>query len=88
MSRYGDYLHADSCLTFGEYLVGARLPEFEHRETGFLSGKYEYRMFRRTFDVAYGYDRRDIEGEWCPTMKAAKASYKEALRKSKQEAAQ
>ncbi|EEA8679365.1 hypothetical protein AH845_002557 [Salmonella enterica subsp. enterica] len=88
MSRYGDYIHADSCLSFGEYLVGARLPEFEHRETSFLSGKYEYRMFRRAFDVAYGYDRRDIEGEWCPTMKAAKASYKEALRKSKLETAQ
>ncbi|MDY8913931.1 hypothetical protein UZS93_14020 [Escherichia coli] len=87
MSRYSDYLHADCGLSFGEYLIGTRLPEFEHRETSFLSGKYEYRMFRRAFDAAYGYDRRDIEGGWHPTMKAAKASYKAALHKSKERTA-
>ncbi|MDO8233994.1 hypothetical protein Q5738_10490 [Citrobacter werkmanii] len=86
-TRYDDYLHSEVCESFGEWLVGARLPEFEHRETSFLSGKYEYRMFRCAFDTVYGYGRRDIEGEWCPTMKAAKSSYKDALRKSKQEAA-
>lgn len=85
MSTYGDYLHADSGLTFGEWLVGERLPEFEHRETGFLSGKYEYRMFRRV--TRWFGAERDVQGEWCPTMKAAKASYKSALRKSKQESA-
>ena len=86
MSRYGDYLDADSCLTFGEYLAGTRLPEFEHRAAGFLSGKYEYRMYRRV--TRWFGSERDVQGEWCPTMKAAKASYKVALRKSKQESAQ
>ncbi|EAX7621602.1 hypothetical protein BKE93_22105 [Salmonella enterica] len=80
MSKYGDYLRADSCLSFGEWLVGARLPEFERRETGFLTGKYEYRMFRRV--ARWFGSERDVEGEWCQTMKAAKASYKEALHKS------
>lgn len=85
MSNYGDYLHADSCLTFGEYLVGMRLPEFEQRETGFLTGKYEYRMFRRV--ATWFGSERDVQGEWFSTKKAAKASYKEALCKSKQERA-
>ncbi|EAO3019200.1 hypothetical protein I3B18_03925 [Salmonella enterica] len=84
MSRYADYLRADSCLSFGEYLVGTLLPEFEHRETGFMTNKYEYRMFRRV--TRWFGSERDIEGEWCQTMKAAKASYKEALRKSKESA--
>lgn len=85
MSKYGDYLHADSCMPFGEWLVGTRLPEFERREIGFLSGKYEYRMFRNV--TRWFGAERDVHGEWCPTRKAAKASYKEALRKSKQECA-
>ncbi|HFW4207797.1 TPA: hypothetical protein ACIBOM_000728 [Salmonella enterica subsp. enterica serovar Reading] len=86
MSNYSEYLHADVCIPFGEWLIGKRLPQFERRETGFLSGKYEYRMYRRS--RCYWDSYHDVQGEWCATMKAAKASYKEALRKSKQEAAQ
>lgn len=36
-------------------------------------------MYRNGPDGWWTHDR-DIEGEWCDTMKAAKASYKEALR--------
>ena len=81
-TRYEEYLDADSCQSFSEWLLGYRLPEVEHSRDG------KCRMFRYSYDAAYGYPRRDIEGEWCDTKKAAKASYKEALRKSKLEAAQ
>ncbi|MBA7934061.1 hypothetical protein HV127_22860 [Klebsiella sp. RHBSTW-00215] len=80
-TRYEEYLDADSCLPFGEWLLGYQLPEVEYDRHG------KCRMFRCSYDASYGYPRRDIQGEWCPTKKAAKASYKEALSKSKQERA-
>ncbi|HCR9764906.1 TPA: hypothetical protein OPR05_003612 [Citrobacter koseri] len=81
-TRYEDYLDADSCQSFSEWLLGYQLPEVEYNRHG------KCRMFRCSYDAAYGYPRRDIEGEWCDTKKAAKVSYKEVLLKSKQEAAQ
>ncbi|EPH1406029.1 hypothetical protein MMK79_004767 [Klebsiella oxytoca] len=80
-TRYEEYLDADSCLPFGEWLLGYQLPEVEYDRHG------KCRMFRCSYDTTYGYPRRDVQSEWCPTKKAAKASYKEALRKSKQERA-
>ncbi|MBF0035882.1 hypothetical protein HAX39_25435 [Citrobacter freundii] len=82
-TRYDEYLHSEVCESFAEWL-GIELPVYEEREVGRY--KYEYRMVRRS--RAYWDSYCDIRGEWKPTMKAAKASYKEALRKSKQEAAQ
>ncbi|MCT4701192.1 hypothetical protein MUA02_04465 [Enterobacteriaceae bacterium H20N1] len=78
-TRYGEYLHADYGHSFAEWL-GINLPEFEYRETGFLTGKYEYRMLRRCWDYS-----TDIAGDWCETKKVAKASYKEALRKRRED---
>lgn len=82
-TRYDEYLHSEVCESFAEWL-GIELPIYENREAGRY--KYEYRMVRRS--RAYWDSYYDICGEWMPTMKEAKASYKEALRKSKQEAAQ
>ncbi|MBF8435359.1 hypothetical protein I1W58_28135 [Klebsiella pneumoniae] len=76
-TRYEEYLDADSCLSFGEWLLGYQLPEVEYDRHG------KCRMFRCSYDASYGYPRRDVQGEWCPTKKAAKASYKEALSKSR-----
>ena len=78
-TRYDDYLHSEVCESFAEWL-GIELPIYEQREVGRY--KYEYRMVRRS--RAYWDSYYDIQGEWKPTMKAAKASYKEALRKSKE----
>ncbi|CAG9169807.1 hypothetical protein [Cupriavidus pinatubonensis] len=83
-TRYEAYLDADGCAgdSFAEFLCGDRLPKFESRQA-YGNGPrdrygYEYRMYRRQ---SYPYDyRRDIEGDWAPTMKAAKASYKAALK--------
>lgn len=82
-TRYDEYLHSEVCESFGEWL-GIELPVYEEREIGRY--KYEYRMVRRS--RAYWDSYYDICGDWMPTMKAAKASYKEALHKSKLETAQ
>nr|ELR5041426.1 hypothetical protein [Providencia stuartii]ELR5082488.1 hypothetical protein [Providencia stuartii] len=73
-TKYDEYLDADTCITFAEWL-GIKLPEYEWRKR---SNKYEYRMYRETRNQYWNLTR--IEGEWMPTMKAAKASYKEALK--------
>lgn len=82
-TRYDEYLHSEVCESFAEWL-GIELPIYESRAVGGYGYKYEYRMVRRS--RAYWDSYYDICGDWMPTMKAAKASYKDALRKSKQEA--
>lgn len=82
-SRYEDYLDADGCAgnSFGEFLCGIRLPEYETRRDLRRDERHgvrtitEYRMFRRA-----DYWTRDVQGGWCTTMKDAKASYKAALK--------
>lgn len=73
-TQFDEYLDYDSCDSFGQWLLGNKMPEFEQRGSW---GNYEHRMFRCR------YSRREVEvkGEWCKTQKAAKASYKEALKK-------
>lgn len=78
-TRYGEYLHADYGHSFAEWL-GIELPVYEDREVGRY--KWEYRMVRRS--RAYWDSYYDICGEWKPTKKAAKASYKEALKKRRE----
>ncbi|UFT95023.1 hypothetical protein [Pectobacterium carotovorum] len=61
-----DYGHRD----FAEWL-GINTPRVDYD-----SSRGEWRMYR------YGnYQESSIYGEWCKTKKAAKASYKEALKK-------
>lgn len=79
MGNYGDYLHSDSCDSFGVWLLGDRLPEFEIRNI-WPSREYEYRMIRRSLNY-FSLNYYDIAGDWKPTKRAAKASYKEALKK-------
>ncbi|MGM0935922.1 MAG: hypothetical protein ACQEWL_04800 [Pseudomonadota bacterium] len=74
-SNYEKYLDADTCLSFGEYILGNELPEYRYMHH---RGKSMCMM------RAYKWDkysiRHEVEGKWMPTMKAAKASYKEALK--------
>ncbi|WP_199200066.1 hypothetical protein [Kosakonia sp. H7A] len=74
-TRYDEYQRSEVCESFGEWL-GINLPVYEEREIGRY--KYEYRMVRRS--RAYWDSYCDVRGDWCPTKKAAKASYKAALR--------
>lgn len=80
-TRYDEYLRSEVCESFWEWL-GIELPVYEEREIG--PYKYVYRMVRRScaWDSYY-----DVCGDWMPTKKAAKASYKDALRKQRQERA-
>ncbi|KVN83427.1 hypothetical protein WJ68_16050 [Burkholderia ubonensis] len=79
-TRYEDYLDADGCAgdSFGEFLCGGRLPEYEDRGDWSMR---EYRMFRLTGVSYHWASHRDVEGEWCKTKKEAKASYKAALKR-------
>lgn len=80
-TRYQEYRHSECMESFGEWLCG-RLPEYESRKAYGNSPRDrwgdEYRMYRVDHS-SYGY-RRDVEGDWAPTKKEAKASYKAALK--------
>jgi hypothetical protein len=76
-SNYSKYLNADTGHSFYEWL-GINRPEYEMR--GFPC-RCEYRMVRK--DRSYFQINADIYGDWKPTKKAAKESYKAALKASK-----
>ena len=69
-TRYEEYLDADGCAgdSFGEFLCGMRLPEFETRRDMRRDSRYgfvtvtEYRMFRRAERWT-----RDVQVGWCTT---------------------
>lgn len=69
-TRYDDYLRSEYSDSFADYL-GINKPKFETRGSW---NNYEYRMYRST-----RYDYYDVVGEWKPTRKAAKESYKTVL---------
>ncbi|WP_186083640.1 hypothetical protein [Burkholderia gladioli] len=77
-TRFDDFLDYDHSVSFAEYLCGDRAPSFELRvaANGRPSGKwgYEYRMVRCRYRAGL-----EVIGEWKPTKKEAKASYKAAL---------
>ena len=71
-SRYEEYLRAECSEGFAWWL-GIRVPSLE---IDFPRGKpTQYRYTRRD-----GYDWTDVRGDWKPTKKEAKASYKAALK--------
>lgn len=74
-TRYEEYLDADTGHDFHEFL-GINKPEYESRGDG---KRREYRM--RRWRGWYSYI--DVQGDWAPTKKEAKASYKQALQRSK-----
>lgn len=80
-TKYQEFVDADGCWSFGEYLCGGQLPKFETRGDFWCRTK-EYRMYRTVWDGDYG-RYRDVEGQWARTKKAAKASYKQALAKKR-----
>ena len=77
--QWHEYLDCDYADSFGEFLLGVMKPAFEHRGTW---RTFEYRMYR----CRYSRQHTEISGEWCTTMKEAKASYKAALKVHQAEA--
>lgn len=78
-SNYDKFLNDDCGLYFHEFL-GIIKPKFEQR--GSWGAGYMYRMYRTTHHLD-SLARESVTGEWCHTMKAAKASYKEALKQAR-----
>lgn len=89
--RYQDHLDADGCWSFAESL-GITVPDVEferhwingdYKNGKWTSGRHEYRWrYRRSIRYSWGLDV--IAGDWKPTKKEAKASYKEALRQRRE----
>lgn len=73
-SRYQEYQDADCGHSFSEWL-GINKPRVDFR---CINGRFEYRMYRRERPYSW-IGNESVSGEWAPTKKAAKASYKAAL---------
>ncbi|QNJ57377.1 hypothetical protein Dolphis_71 [Pseudomonas phage Dolphis] len=86
-TNYDKFQDEDIDCYFHEWLCIIK-PEVETRggcryweDGGWHYRPREYRMYRRVGALDF-LARADVTGEWAPTMKAAKASYKEALKKA------
>lgn len=85
LTKYGEWVAYDAGFSFGEFLCGHRLPKVETEcDYRKVDGRWRYvrrhRMYRLQTSSQW---RREVEGEWCATKKAAKASYKAALAQHK-----
>lgn len=70
-SRYEEFLDADCGFSFGEWLV-IDLPKREFQWNGRSEWTYRFTSRRGT-------------GEWCKTLKEAKASYKAAIKQAREQ---
>lgn len=77
LTRYGEYMDADTGHSFVEFL-GINPPRVEWNHQWGKEAKYRYVRL----DWQY---RTDVAGEWRPTKKDAKASYKAALKAAQQQ---
>lgn len=77
-TKYDEYCRSELFDGFGAFL-GIRVPKIE--TDGFVRyGKPTlYRMYREQWDSWDRCHYRDVQGNWAPTKKAAKESYKAAL---------
>ena len=78
-TKYDEYNRSECCESFAKFL-GINKPKYESRWV--LGAGYEYRMFRLDRSVSWA-AYPDISGNWCKTKKAAKESYKAALKTGK-----
>lgn len=74
-TRYQEYLDSEVCESFAEWL-GIEVPRVQYRY-GLGNEKTQMRYYRIFHDW-----RPTVYGDWAPTKKAAKASYKQALKHS------
>lgn len=79
LTRYLEWIESDCPCSFGDWLLGAsQLPRVEYAGT---RSAPLYRMYRIQAGESW---YRDVQGDWCATKKAAKASYKAALKAHQQ----
>ena len=74
-TRYDEYLDSEVCESFAEWL-GIEVPRLQYRYC-YGSQKTQMRYFR-----GHRNWRSAVYGDWAPTKKAAKASYKQALKQA------
>jgi len=75
LTKYGEYLEADYGHSFAEWLgINPPRVEWNHK----YGKESRHRYVRRDWQY-----RTEVAGAWKPTKKEAKASYKEALRRSR-----
>lgn len=82
--RYEHYRNVGDCYESFASFLGIGEVNYEQRDcSGWPEYKRvrEYRMYRGS---RWGSFSSDLKGDWAPTMKEAKASYKAALKASKQ----
>lgn len=75
-TRYQEYLDSEVCESFAEWL-GIEVPRVHYRY-GRGNEKTQMRYYRIFRDW-----RPTVYGDWAPTKKAAKASYKQALKQAR-----
>lgn len=89
--RYQEHLDADGCWSFAESL-GITVPRLEsenrwidreYKDGLMVAGHYQ-RCYRYTRLRRYYWGDEITAGDWKPTKKEAKASYKEALRQRRE----
>ncbi|NTZ93897.1 hypothetical protein FCH79_00975 [Pseudomonas koreensis] len=89
-TKFDEYLDECECYDGFAHFLGINMPQYQQRGDW---GNYEYRMVRYPRGSAYRQYRRhynlsrwspyeslEVAGDWAPTMKEAKASYKAALK--------
>lgn len=85
-----EYLDECECYEGFAHFLGINMPQYQQRDEW---GAWEYRMVHYHHGSSYRHYRRhynferwspyealEVAGDWAPTMKAAKASYKAALK--------
>lgn len=88
--KFDAYLDECECYDGFAHFLGINMPQYQQRGSW---GKWGYRMVRyprgssyRQYRRHYNFERwsiyepLEVAGEWAPTMKEAKASYKAALK--------
>lgn len=89
-TKFDAYLDECECYDGFAHFLGINMPQYQQRgECGareYRMVRYPrgsaYRQYRRHYDFARWspYETLEVVGEWAPTMKEAKASYKAALK--------
>jgi hypothetical protein len=74
-TKFEEYLCIGDCFDSFAQFLGINKPIYETRGYG---STREYRMFRRDLSVSWSI-YPEVAGDWKPTKKAAKESYKSAL---------
>lgn len=89
-TKFDEYLDECECYDGFAHFLGINLPQYqqrgEWRNREYRMVRYPrgsaYRQHRRrySFDSWSPYQELEVAGDWAPTMKAAKARYKDALK--------